>query len=139
MVWWEKWTGQASCDASRTAVKGRMPLQDCGFICVPCGHKGSGTQGSRAFHLGHFHAHRVRQGWHLHGFFFPRLPFFIFFLVAKILTDPLEPSWRDGKHPVRLVGSHSWYWSQCSVKRAFVPWKTDKCKGGGKGSRTDTY
>lgn len=72
--------------------------------------------------------------------FFSETPvFWWFFLVAKVLADPLEPSWRDGKHPMRLVGSHSWYRSQCSVKRAFVPWKTDKCKGGGKGSRTDTY
>lgn len=33
-----------------------------GFVWVSCGHKGSGTQGSRAFHLRHFHPHSSKAG-----------------------------------------------------------------------------
>lgn len=116
---------------------GQMPLQEWGFIRVPCGHKGSGTQGSRAFNLRHLHTHRGKAGLASPWLFFQDSHYF--FLVAKILTDLLEPLWRDGKHPMRLVGSHSWCPSLCAVQRAFVPWKTDRCKGGGEGSRKDTY
>ena len=103
----------------------------------PVGTRAAGPRAAEPFALGTSTLTRVRQGWPLHGFF-SETPI-TFFLVAKILADLLEPSWRDGKHPMRLVGSHSWYRSQCSVKRAFMPWKTDRCKGGGKGSRMDTY
>lgn len=117
LLWWETRTGGGSCDSSCMAVMGRTPFPGWGIIWVPHGYKGREAE---HFTSGTFTLTRVRQGWPLHSYFWDSHNFVWCQKSSLLHFLPWD-------HPMRHMGSHSWCWSQCWVRRAFVPCNTDRC------------